>query len=181
MPHQPIPPVTHQTVRLARGKHTSPNDGACVMELASMLAGERFTDHPRSVSPVIAAFLRVYNDMVDRERRADLYAYAAASVGTRGPRECEEVRADICRMWLESRVRRTALDRVSVALRFGALRRAAVAAQAASYAGSARARHEQALALVDALIAVAPAAMHEPSASRKRPGLPTHTVGNPGR
>ena len=32
--------VTHQTVRLTTGKHTSPSDGACVMELASMLAGE---------------------------------------------------------------------------------------------------------------------------------------------
>ena len=33
---------SHQTVRLARGKHSSPRDGVCVMELASMLAGEQF-------------------------------------------------------------------------------------------------------------------------------------------
>jgi hypothetical protein len=51
-----------QTVRLARGRHRSAEDGACVMELASMLAGERFTDRPKSVCPVIAAFLRGYND-----------------------------------------------------------------------------------------------------------------------
>jgi len=43
-------PVTHQTIRLSRGKHSSPEEGACVMELASMLAGEPFSDHPcRSV------------------------------------------------------------------------------------------------------------------------------------
>jgi hypothetical protein len=30
----------HQTIKLSKGKHTSPEEGACVMELASMLAGE---------------------------------------------------------------------------------------------------------------------------------------------
>jgi hypothetical protein len=53
------------------------------MELASMLAGERFTDHPRSVDPVLAAFLREYNDRTDDRRRQDLYALASAVVGTR--------------------------------------------------------------------------------------------------
>ena len=45
--------VSHQTIKLSKGKHSSPRDGACVMELASMLAGEKFTDHPESVCPVI--------------------------------------------------------------------------------------------------------------------------------
>jgi hypothetical protein len=53
------------------------------MELASMLAGERFTDHPRSVCRVIASFLRGYNDAVDDKRRQDLYRCAAQVVGTR--------------------------------------------------------------------------------------------------
>ena len=73
----------YQTVRLSRGKHGSPEDGACVMELASMLAGEEFSDHPRSVCPIIAAFLRGYNDAVDEERRQDLYRYASEVVGSR--------------------------------------------------------------------------------------------------
>jgi hypothetical protein len=34
-----------------RGQHANPERGVCVMELASMLAGEPFTDHPRSVCP----------------------------------------------------------------------------------------------------------------------------------
>jgi hypothetical protein len=46
-------PVTYQTIKLSKGKHTSPEDGACVMELASMLAGEQFSDHPASVCPVL--------------------------------------------------------------------------------------------------------------------------------
>ena len=74
---------SYQTVTLARGKHASPRTGACVMELASMLAGEDFTDRPASVCPVIAAFLRAYNDAIDDRRRQDLYRYASAAVGTR--------------------------------------------------------------------------------------------------
>lgn len=84
---------THQTVRLSKGRHSSPVHGACVMELASMLAGEPFSDHPRSVSRPIATFLRSYNDMVDDDRRQDLYRYASEVVGTAGGEEIEEKRA----------------------------------------------------------------------------------------
>jgi hypothetical protein len=87
------PTARYQTVRLSRGRHTSAEDGACVMELASMLAGEPFSDHPPSVCPVIAAFLRVYNDAVDDERRQDLYAYAARVVGSRASGEATAARA----------------------------------------------------------------------------------------
>jgi hypothetical protein len=52
------------------------------MELASMLAGEEFTDRPRAVCPVIATVLRSYNDAIDDIRRQDLYRYASESVGT---------------------------------------------------------------------------------------------------
>ena len=36
--------VRHQTIKLSRGWHDSPDEGACVMELASMPAGEEFSD-----------------------------------------------------------------------------------------------------------------------------------------
>jgi hypothetical protein len=85
--------VSHQTIKLAKGKHSSPASGACVMELASMLAGEPFTDHPASVSPAIAGFLRAYNDSVDDARRQDLYAYASKVVGTRATPEIELARS----------------------------------------------------------------------------------------
>ena len=84
--------VSHQTVRLSVGKHRSPEDGACVMELASMLAGEPFSDHPSSVCPVIGSFMRAYNDSVDDEHRQDLYAYASAIVGSRAGDEVERAR-----------------------------------------------------------------------------------------
>ena len=79
----PIP--SHQTVRLARGRHAAVTEsGVCVMELASVLAGEPLSDHPRSVSPVLAAFLRGYNDTVGDARRQALKPFAATAVGTAG-------------------------------------------------------------------------------------------------
>jgi hypothetical protein len=95
--------VSHQTVKLSKGKHSSPHDGACVMELASMLAGERFTDHPETVSPAIGSFLRAYNDSVEDDRRQDLYAYASKVVGTRGSDEVERARADRLMQWAADR------------------------------------------------------------------------------
>jgi hypothetical protein len=97
--HEVGPPTTHQTVRLARGRHSSPERGACVMELASMLDAGPFTDHPRSVCPVIAAFLRNYNDWVDDGRRQDLYAYAAKVVGSRESRSVEDARTRRLMKW----------------------------------------------------------------------------------
>ena len=92
-------PVSHQTIKLSPGKHYSPDDGACVLELASMLAGEPFTDHPASVCPVIGSVLRAYNDFVDDAARQDLYAYAATVVGSRGDSEVERVRTERVATW----------------------------------------------------------------------------------
>ena len=93
-------PVTHQTIRLTKGKHTSKEHGACVMELASMLAEEPFSDHPASVCPVIGSLLRAYNDSIDDRRRQDLYAYAAKVVGSRGSTKLERERAEHVRSWM---------------------------------------------------------------------------------
>jgi hypothetical protein len=88
--------VSHQTVTLARGKHPSPRSGACVMEIASMLAGEPFSDRPAAVCPIVAAFLRAYNDAVDDNRRQDLLAYASGAVGTRSSWPVMRLRARRC-------------------------------------------------------------------------------------
>jgi hypothetical protein len=99
--------VTYQTIRLSKGKHTSKDHGACIMELASMLADEPFSDHPASVCPVIGALLRAYNDSVDNRRRQDLYVYAAKVVGSRGSAELERLRAEHVSAWTaQSKTRR---------------------------------------------------------------------------
>jgi hypothetical protein len=65
------------------------------MELASMLAGERFSDRPSTVCPVVGAVVRAYNDAVDDVRRQDLYRFAADAVGTRGDFALQRTRAEL--------------------------------------------------------------------------------------
>lgn len=98
--------TSHQTIRLSRGTHKSPEEGACVLELASMLGGEPFSDHPNSVCPVIGSFLRDYNDSVSDERRQDLYRYAAAVVGTRASMRAQRARAAHLARWTSEMRRR---------------------------------------------------------------------------
>jgi hypothetical protein len=94
-------PVSYQTIKLSKGKHSSPEDGACVMELASMLAREPFTDHPASVCPVIGSFMRAYNDSVDDRRRQDLYAYASMVVDSRTSADVQRTRAEFLTAWAQ--------------------------------------------------------------------------------
>ena len=83
----------HQTVRLSQGKHRDPDHGACVMELSSMLADEPFSDRPRCVDPVIAGFMRTYNDGIDDRRRQDPLPLASEAVGTRSTAAVQAARA----------------------------------------------------------------------------------------
>jgi hypothetical protein len=54
---------------LSRGKHRNPRRGACFMEMASFLAGERWSDHPSCTHPLLADLARLVNDsLTDRMR-----------------------------------------------------------------------------------------------------------------
>src|ERR1700729_3314119 len=97
--------ISHQNVRLGPGRHPRPGKVVCVMELASMLAGERFGDRPPSVCPVIGAILRTYNDNVDDRRRQDLYRFAADAVDTRRDYHVQRRRADPALDWALGRYR----------------------------------------------------------------------------
>jgi hypothetical protein len=90
-----------QTIHLGPGAHASPRHGACVVELASMLAGERFSDHPRSVCPVIAGFLRVYNDRLCKRELPELYPLAAMVVGSRSTRRVRRRRVRRLAAWAQ--------------------------------------------------------------------------------
>ena len=54
---------------LSRGRHRNPRRGACFMEMASFLAGERWSDHPSCTHPVLATLARCVNDMLDDTSR----------------------------------------------------------------------------------------------------------------
>ena len=56
---RPVPDLVPQ---LSRGKHRNPRKGACFMELASYLAGERWSDHPLCTHPLLATMARLVND-----------------------------------------------------------------------------------------------------------------------
>ncbi len=155
-------PVNHQTIRLGRGKHSSPEDGACVMELASMLAGEPFTDHPSCACPVIGAFLRSYNDSLDDERRQDLYRFAALIVGSRGSVQTQQRRAERLAQWCSgSFIDRYAEDlpgwlvTLTSRLRKPPLGSEALGARAArSFPRHTAQTHAQVLGLIDELLAI---------------------------
>ena len=55
---------------LSRGKHRSPRKGACFMEMASYLAGERWSDHPRCTHPLLASVARLVNDLTSGHQPA---------------------------------------------------------------------------------------------------------------
>jgi hypothetical protein len=66
---------------LSRGKHRNPRKGACFMELASFLAGERWSDHPACTHPLLASVARLVNDYTTDEGRTRLAGLIPSVVG----------------------------------------------------------------------------------------------------
>ena len=66
---------------LSRGKHRSPRRGACFMELASYLAGERWSDKPACTHPLLAHLARLVNDLTDDVDRPRLATLIPAVIG----------------------------------------------------------------------------------------------------
>jgi hypothetical protein len=69
---------------LSRGKHRSPRRGACFMEFASVLAGERWSDHPACTHPLLAAVARHVNDFTSDAGRSRLAPLIPAVIGLTG-------------------------------------------------------------------------------------------------
>ncbi|WP_432524952.1 hypothetical protein [Kineococcus sp. SYSU DK006] len=69
---------------LSRGRHRSPRQGACFMELASHLAGEPWSDHPACTHPLLAALARGVNDHTSDAARPLLLDLVPSVVGRRG-------------------------------------------------------------------------------------------------
>jgi hypothetical protein len=69
---------------LSRGKHRSPRTGACFMEFASLLAGERWSDHPACTHPLLAAVARHVNDCTSDAGRQRLAGLIPSVIGLTG-------------------------------------------------------------------------------------------------
>jgi hypothetical protein len=166
------------TIKLSRGSHPSPRHGICVMELASLLAGERFSDHPLSVCPVIGSLMRSYNDAVEDDCRQELYPYSARLLGTRASAEIAERRAEHMRLWMAgNRRRRPSFPKIP-----GWLRWSPPSTTRDEWSGNLAVRsirrhtpetHASVLRLIDELIEIG---RPEPPARPRRP-----TAGDPAR
>jgi len=69
---------------LSRGKHRKPRKGACFMELASLLAGERWSDHPSCTHPLLASVARDVNDWTSDAERHKLVPLIPSVIGLTG-------------------------------------------------------------------------------------------------
>ena len=69
---------------LSRGKHRNPRKGACFMEFASLLAGERWSDHPTCTHPLLAAVARHVNDYTSDAGRSRLAELIPSVIGLTG-------------------------------------------------------------------------------------------------
>jgi hypothetical protein len=69
---------------LTRGKHRSPRKGACFMELASLLAGERWSDAPLCTHPLLAVLARNVNDYTTDSGRPRLAELIPSVIGLTG-------------------------------------------------------------------------------------------------
>jgi hypothetical protein len=76
---------------LSRGKHRNPRKGACFMEFASYLAGERWSDHPSCTHPLLARLARLVNDYTSDAERQRLAGLVPSVVGLTG----DDVRVDL--------------------------------------------------------------------------------------
>src|SRR5918995_5429971 len=75
MAHPDVMPI------LSPGRHHSPRRGACFMEFASYLAGERWSDHPACTHATLAHLARMVNDRTSDAGRARLTPLIPTVIG----------------------------------------------------------------------------------------------------
>src|ERR1700712_339184 len=69
---------------LSAGRHRNAKRGACFMEYASYLAGERWSDRPACTHPTLASLARLVNDLSDDSERSKLGILIPSVVGLNG-------------------------------------------------------------------------------------------------
>src|SRR3954451_12603858 len=77
---------------LSPGKHRSPRSGGCFMEIASFLAGDRWSDHPKCSDPALAELGRCVNDVMPDSARSRLSPMIPSVIGTGGRSTAERMR-----------------------------------------------------------------------------------------
>jgi hypothetical protein len=78
---EPVASPPEMLPLLSRGRHRNPRKGACFMEMASVLAGERWSDHPRCTHPLLGNLARLVNDCTSDDHRHELATLIPSVVG----------------------------------------------------------------------------------------------------
>ncbi|MEN3538152.1 hypothetical protein AAH991_23765 [Microbispora sp. ZYX-F-249] len=91
--HGHMPPAMPM---LSRGKHRNPSKGACFMEFASYLAGERWSDHPSCTHPLLAGLARLVNDHTSDAARPRLAELIPSVIGLTGDDPRLDARIALC-------------------------------------------------------------------------------------
>src|SRR5262245_26482041 len=86
---------------LKYGSHTRREDGMCAMEAVAWLAREPHSDRPKCTCPVIAAFVRRFNDRLrnDEERTRLLRPFLPDLIGTRASKDVMTRRGYLAADW----------------------------------------------------------------------------------
>lgn len=183
--------IAAEPIRLSAGRHDSPWEGVCVMELASLIADEDFSDRPSCVCPVIGAFLRAWNDRASYHDRQRLEPYARRIVGSRGGRDVVRARRDLCLAYAhrtlggESARENRLGQRARIALFCGVgagMRLSEGAAEFAARVAFAAGDHDGAFELLEAMLAAGEprgARPEEPSGELEAAPLPEPVAGAP--
>jgi hypothetical protein len=69
---------------LSPGRHRNPRKGACFMEFASYLAGEKWSDRPACTHPALAEVARAVNDHIGDEARQGILPLVPEVIGLNG-------------------------------------------------------------------------------------------------
>ena len=88
-----------ETLELLKGSHDDDN-GKCALEAVAWLVGEKHSDHPACVSPVLGAFCRSWNDSLDDVNRQKLKPYLVRLIGTAGDAARDQRRSWMAMDWL---------------------------------------------------------------------------------
>jgi len=90
-----------ESINLRSGSHDSFDDGVCAMEMVAYLAGLPHSDKPECTCPVLATFVRSWNDgLPDADRNRLLKPILPALVNTRSTPEVEKARGFLALDWL---------------------------------------------------------------------------------
>ncbi len=89
-----------QITILDRGAHDGDSGAMCAMEAVAWIAGEPWSDAPQCASPVIAQFMRSWNDALpDADRTRVLMPLLPEIIGTRTTETDEQTRAWMAIDW----------------------------------------------------------------------------------